>query len=137
MNLKGIGEEKGTAHRVKILPRLNAGHTFCDMGWDVYEGGLGRKEKRNIFFLLSLFYFLYSFPVGVSFQVEEIKSNNGNVGSCLSPHHKIIQIEKYDLIRENALACPWACSFRAGRQTHFPTPRSPDLRVWEPGFSFP
>lgn len=59
-------------------------------------GRLGRKEKRNILFLLSFFYFLYSFPVGVSLQVEEIKSNNGTVGSCLSPHHKTVQLEKYD-----------------------------------------
>lgn len=94
MNLKGIGEEKGTAHRVKILPRLNARHTFCDTGWDVYEGGLGRKEKRDIFFLLSLVRFLYSFPVGVSLPVEEIKRNTQDVGSCLSPHHKIIQVGK-------------------------------------------
>lgn len=126
MNLKGIGEEKGTVHRVKILPGLNARHTFCDMGWDVYEGGLGRKEERDIFFLLSLFSFLYGVPVGASLQVEEIKSNNGNVGSCLSPHHKIIQIEKYDLVREKALACPGACSLEAGRQTpsHTSVPRS-------------
>lgn len=107
-------EEKRTVHRVKILPRLHARHTFCDLGWDVYEGGLGRKEKRNIFFLLYLFYFLYSFPVGVSVQVEEIKSNNRNVGSCLSAHHKIVQIEKYDLVRKKALACLRACSFKVG-----------------------
>lgn len=138
MNLKGIEGEWGTAHRVKILPRLNARHTFCDMGWDVYRGRgggwLGRKEKRNILFLLSFFYFLYSFPVGVSLQVEEIKSNNGTVGSCLSPHHKTVQLEKYDLVREKALPCPRARSFRAGRPT---PPTSPDLSAWEPGFSFP
>ena len=136
MNLKGIGEEKGTVHRVKILPGLNARHTFCDMGWDVYERGLGREEKRDIFFLLSFFYFLYGVPVGVSLQVEEIKSNNGNVGSCLSPHHKIIQIEKYDLVRETALACPRPQGVQLGgrKADPLPTPRSPGLRAWEPDF---
>lgn len=52
MNLKGLGEEKGTVHRVKILPGLSARHTFCDVGWDVFEGDLGRKEKRDVVFLL-------------------------------------------------------------------------------------
>lgn len=88
------------------------------MGWDVYEGGLGRKEKRNIFFLLSLFYFLYSFPVGVSLQAEEIKNNNRSVGSCLSPHHKSVQVEKYDLVREKAPSCPGS---EASRQEDRPT----------------
>lgn len=136
MNLKGPGEEKGTVHRVKILPRLNARHTFCDTGWDVYEGGLGRKEKRDIFSLLSLFSFLYSFPVGVSLQVEEIKSNNGNVGSCLSPYHKIIQVKKYDLVGEKALARPGPAAWRqeGGPTSPLRRPRAESVGA---GFPFP
>lgn len=89
MNLKGLGEEKGTVHRVKILPGLSARHTFCDVGWDVCEGDLGRKEKRDVVFLL---FFTLLLPCRVF--TPSRRSGERNVGSYLSPHHKVIQIEK-------------------------------------------
>lgn len=45
-------------HRVKILPRLSAGHTLCDTGWDVYEGLSGgkRREVVSSSFIYSVFF---------------------------------------------------------------------------------
>lgn len=84
MNLKGIGEEKGTAHRVKILPRLNARHTLCDMGWD-FDWGVGRrvrmvrKERQERRHFLPPFFILFSLqlPHRGFVQVEEIESKMG------------------------------------------------------------